>query len=80
MALLGEKLKSSVHENPGAASEILAIAQDRLAIGYPGSGYNTSFVRMVPLAHQAGGQYIPPQCRIGAEPQLSSRTSALSVC
>jgi phosphate transport system substrate-binding protein len=60
MALLGGKLKSSVQEKPGAASEILAIAQDRLAIGYAGSGYNTSFVRMVPLADHAGGQYIHP--------------------
>lgn len=60
VALLGGNLKPNVQEQPGSASEILAIAQDRLAIGYAGSGYNTSFVRMVPLAHQAGGQYILP--------------------
>jgi phosphate transport system substrate-binding protein len=60
MALLGGKLKSSVQEKAGTASEILAIAQDRLAIGYAGSGYNTSFVRMVPLAHHAGAHYIHP--------------------
>jgi phosphate transport system substrate-binding protein len=60
VALLGGSLKPEVREQPGSASEILAIAQDRLAIGYAGSGYNTSLVRMVPLANQTGGHYILP--------------------
>jgi phosphate transport system substrate-binding protein len=60
VALLGGSLKPDVQEQPGSASEILAIAHDRLAIGYAGSGYNTSFVRMVPLAEQTGGRYILP--------------------
>jgi phosphate transport system substrate-binding protein len=60
VALLGGNLKSDVHEQPGSASEILAIAEDRLGIGYASAGYNTSFVRMVPLAEQKGERYIVP--------------------
>lgn len=60
VALLGGNLKPNVQEQPGSASEILAIAQDSLGIGYAGSEYNTTFVRMVPLAEQAGGPYILP--------------------
>jgi phosphate transport system substrate-binding protein len=60
VALLGGNLKPDVHEQPGSASEILAIAQDRLGIGYASAGYNTSFVRMVPLAEQKGERYVLP--------------------
>ncbi|WP_447603260.1 PstS family phosphate ABC transporter substrate-binding protein [Nitrospira sp. Nam80] len=60
VALLDGNLKPDAQEQPGSASEILAIAQDRLAIGYAGSIYNTSFVRMVPLAQQAGDRYVLP--------------------
>jgi phosphate transport system substrate-binding protein len=60
VALLGGDLKPNVQEQPGSASEILAIAQDRLGIGYAGSGYNTSFVRIVPLAEQSDGRYVLP--------------------
>jgi phosphate transport system substrate-binding protein len=60
VALLGGNLKPNIQEQPGSASEILAIAQDSLGIGYAGSEYNTTFVRMVPLAEQAGGPYILP--------------------
>lgn len=60
VALLDGDLKDDVQEQPGSASEILSIAQDRLAIGYAGSGYQTSLVKMVPLAEQAGGRYVLP--------------------
>jgi len=39
-------------EQPGSASEIIAIAQDPLAIGYAGAGFNISDVRQVPIASQ----------------------------
>lgn len=60
VALLDGDIKEDVQEQPGSASEILAIAQDRLAIGYAGSGYQTSLVKVVPLAEQAGGRFVLP--------------------
>lgn len=60
VALSGGNLKSTVHEEPGSASEILAIAGDRFGIGYAGSGYNTAMVRMVPLAEQTGDRFLLP--------------------
>jgi phosphate transport system substrate-binding protein len=63
VALSGGNLKPNVQEQPGSAAEILAIAQDRLAIGYAGSGYSTSLVRIVPLAEQTGGRYISPSAQ-----------------
>jgi phosphate transport system substrate-binding protein len=58
--LKGESLKSDIREEPGPASEILAIARDPLGIGYAGAGLNTSFVRAVPLAERAGSAFVPP--------------------
>jgi phosphate transport system substrate-binding protein len=58
--LKGESLKSDIHEEPGPASEILAIARDPLGIGYAGAGLNTSFVRAVPLAERAGSAFVQP--------------------
>lgn len=58
--LKGESLKPDIHEEPGIASEILAIARDPLGIGYAGAGLNTSFVRAVPLAERAGSAFVPP--------------------
>jgi phosphate transport system substrate-binding protein len=60
VALSDGKLKPTVHEEPGSASEILAIAGDRFGIGYAGSGYNTAMVRMVPLAEQTDGRFLLP--------------------
>jgi phosphate transport system substrate-binding protein len=58
--LNGESLKSDIREQPGTASEILAIARDPLGIGYAGAGFNTSFVRAVPLAERFGSAFVPP--------------------
>jgi phosphate transport system substrate-binding protein len=58
--LKGESLKSDIHEEPGIASEILAIARDPLGIGYAGAGLNTSFVRADPQAEEAGSAFVPP--------------------
>lgn len=60
VALADGQLRPDVLEQPGSASEILAIAQDRLAIGYAGSEYQTSIVRIVPLAEQSDGRFILP--------------------
>lgn len=55
VALMDGEFKDNVQEQPGSASEILAIAQDPLAIGYAGIGFHSSMVRIVPLLVQAGG-------------------------
>jgi phosphate transport system substrate-binding protein len=41
--------KDEVKEQPGSASVVLAVTQDRYAIGYSGIGYATSGVRALPL-------------------------------
>lgn len=60
VALLDGELHEDVKELPGSASEILAIAQDPLAIGYAGVGFHSSMVRIVPLAQTDGGAPVAP--------------------
>lgn len=66
-ALAGGELKAEVKEAPGSASEILAIAKDPLAIGYAGIGFQTSFVRAVPLAEKAGQPFVAPSAAAAAD-------------
>jgi phosphate transport system substrate-binding protein len=49
--------KDTVKEQPGSASVVQGITEDRYAIGYSGAGYRTSGVRAVPLAEQPNGTY-----------------------
>jgi phosphate transport system substrate-binding protein len=57
--LLDGDFNSDVLEQRGAASELLSIARDPLAIGYAGViGYESSMIRMVPLAKKAGEAFI----------------------
>lgn len=60
VALLDGELKAEVREEPGSASEILAIARDPLGIGYAGIEFQASMVRAVPLAEKAGMPYVKP--------------------
>jgi phosphate transport system substrate-binding protein len=60
VALLGGRSKTEVQESPGSASEILAIARDPLAIGYAGIGFQSSYVRTVPVAAEVGMPYVEP--------------------
>ncbi len=46
--------KDSVKEQPGSASVVQGVANDRHGIGYSGIGYATSGVRAVPLAPAPG--------------------------
>ncbi len=46
--------KDSVKEQPGSASVVQGVANDRYGIGYSGIGYATSGVRAVPLARAEG--------------------------
>jgi len=54
VVLMDGELKDEVREEPGSASEILAISRDRLGIGYAGIEFQGSFVQAVPLAEKAG--------------------------
>ncbi len=60
VALLDGSLKEGITETPGSASEILAIARDPLAIGYAGTGFQTSHVKAVPIAEDQGKPSVAP--------------------
>ncbi len=49
--------KDTVKEQPGSASVVQGVTEDRYAIGYSGIGYRTSGVRAVPLAETGKGPY-----------------------
>ena len=53
-ALCKGDFKSSVKEQPGSATVIEGVTNDRHAIGYSGMGYKTASIRMVPLVPLAG--------------------------
>lgn len=57
-ALCGSDFKNNVNEQPGSASVVQSVATSINSIGYSGMGYLTAGVRTVPLAHEAGQQYI----------------------
>lgn len=49
-ALSKGDFKDEVKEQPGSASVVQGVAEDRFGIGYSGIGYRTSDVRVVPVA------------------------------
>jgi phosphate transport system substrate-binding protein len=49
--------KDTVKEQPGSASVVQGVENDRYAIGYSGAGYRTSGVRAVPLAETDAGPF-----------------------
>ncbi len=49
--------KDQVKEQPGSASVVQGVTEDRLGIGYSGVGYRTSGVKPVLLAEKDGGQF-----------------------
>jgi len=49
--------KNTVKEQPGSASVVQGVTEDRFGIGYSGIGYKTSGVRAVPLAETEKGPY-----------------------
>lgn len=59
-ALFKGDYKDRVKEQPGSASVVQGVAEDRYGIGYSGIGYITSGVRAVPLAKKAGEPYYEP--------------------
>ena len=57
IALKNGDYKTTVKEQPGSASVVQGITEDRFGIGYSGSGYKTSGVKAVPLAEAATGTF-----------------------
>ena len=65
--LAGGEFKPTLHEEPGAASVILALSRDQLGIGYSGIGLQTSSVRILPLAEIEGMAPITPSAATVAD-------------
>ncbi|HEX9940657.1 MAG TPA: phosphate ABC transporter substrate-binding protein [Thermoanaerobaculia bacterium] len=53
-ALCKGDYKDTVKEQPGSASVVQGVTEDKFAVGYSGIGYKTSGVRAVPVAAKAG--------------------------
>jgi phosphate transport system substrate-binding protein len=49
--------KDTVKEQPGSASVVQGVTEDRFGMGYSGIGYKTSGVKAVPLADKDGGVF-----------------------
>ncbi len=56
-ALCKGDFKDTVKEQPGSASVVQGVTEDRFAIGYSGIGYRTSGVKPLKLAAKKGGQF-----------------------
>ena len=56
-ALCKGDFKDTVKEQPGSASVVQGVTEDRFAIGYSGIGYRTSGVKPLKLAARKGGPY-----------------------
>ena len=57
-ALFKGDYKDTVKEQPGSASVVQGITEDRYGIGYSGIGYKTADVRAVPLAAKPAGKVV----------------------
>lgn len=56
-ALFKGDYRDTVKEQPGSASVVQGVTEDRFAIGYSGIGYRTSGVKPLKLARKAGEPY-----------------------
>lgn len=59
-ALFKGDFKDAVKEQPGSASVVMGVTNDRAGIGYSGIGYKTSGVKAVALAVKPGGPAYEP--------------------
>ncbi len=58
-ALCNGDYKDTVKEQPGSASVVQGVSEDRNGAGYSGIGYTTSGVRAIPLAAKQGDAFSP---------------------
>ena len=65
--------KDEVKEQPGSASVVQGVTEDKFAIGYSGIGYKTSGVKALPLAEKEGAT-----CYDGAYENVTSEKYPLS--
>jgi phosphate transport system substrate-binding protein len=56
-ALKNGDYKTTVKEQPGSASVVQGITEDRFGIGYSGIGYKTSGVKLVPVSDAPAGPF-----------------------
>ncbi|MBU0481298.1 MAG: phosphate ABC transporter substrate-binding protein [Proteobacteria bacterium] len=59
-ALFKGDYKNIVKEQPGSASVVMGVTEDRAGIGYSGIGYRTSGVKAISLGKKMGGQVYEP--------------------
>lgn len=59
-ALFKGDYKDSVKEQPGSASVVLGVTEDKAGIGYSGIGYKTSGVKAIALSKKKGGTKYEP--------------------
>ena len=59
-ALFKGDYKDTVKEQPGSASVVMGVSEDRAGIGYSGIGYKTSGVKTLALAKAADGKAFEP--------------------
>lgn len=59
-ALFKGDYKDSVKEQPGSASVVLGVTEDKAGVGYSGIGYKTSGVKAVALSKEEGGTRYEP--------------------
>jgi phosphate transport system substrate-binding protein len=52
--------RDQVKEQPGSASVVQGVTEDRAGMGYSGIGYRTSGVRAIPLAMKDGASFVEP--------------------
>ena len=57
VALYKGDYKDSVKEQPGSASVVQGVSEDKFAMGYSGIGYTTSNVRAIKIAKKTGEPY-----------------------
>ena len=57
VALCKGDYRDQVKEQPGSASVVQGVTENKFAIGYSGIGYKTSGVKTVKLASKDGGEY-----------------------
>ena len=60
-------------EQPGSASVVQGVTEDRYGIGYSGIGYKTSGVKAVPLAETDAGPFFDGTLRGRDERQVPAR-------
>ena len=52
--------RDQVKEQPGSASVVQGVTEDRAGMGYSGIGYRTSGVRAIPLSMKEGADFVEP--------------------